>query len=164
MQIRTLIIFFSLIILSGVGYAQATANFTASATIIAPITITTTSQMNFASIDAKNGGDVVLTPDNNRYTIGEVELDDASTVAAASFTVTGQKGYTYDISLPKSEHILTNGSEEMIIKNFTTDLNSGSLADGSQTFRVGATLQVNPNQQPGMYATPGSLNVTVNYN
>jgi len=161
---RFLHILFLSLTFTGLGYAQATANFTATATIIQPITISTTSQMNFANIDAKNGGEVILTPESTRYTSGEVELDDASNVAAASFTVSGQKGYTYGITLPKIDHVLTNGKEEMIIKNFTTDLNSGSLADGSQTFRVGATLKVNPNQQPGIYVTPGSLNVTVNYN
>ena len=152
------------LIFTGIGYAQATANFTATATIIQPITIATTSQMNFAKIDAKNGGDVILTPESTRYTSGEVELDEATSVSAASFTVSGQQGYTYAITLPQSEYELTNGSEKMTLKDFTTDIKSGSLAEGTQSFRVGATLKVNANQQPGIYNTLNNLNVTVNYN
>lgn len=149
---------------TGLGYAQATANFTATATIIQPITLTTTSQMNFANVDAKNGGEVILTPASSRYTSGEVELDDATNVSAASFTVSGQEGYTYSITLPQSQYELSNGIDKMIIKDFTTDLNSGSLAAGTQSFRVGATLKVNPNQKPGNYVTSNNMNVTVNYN
>jgi len=148
----------------GIGYAQATATFTATATIIQPITIATTSQMNFAKIDAKNGGEVILTPESTRYTSGEVELDEATNVSAASFTVSGQQGYTYAITLPASQYELINGSDKMIIKDFTTDVNSGSLAEGNQSFRVGATLSVNPNQKPGNYVTSNNINVTVNYN
>lgn len=54
--------------------ASATANFTASATIIQPITLTTTSNMNFASIDAKIGGQIILTPDKACTSSGGVVL------------------------------------------------------------------------------------------
>lgn len=52
--------------------ASATASFTASATIIQPIGITTTANMNFAHIDAQEGGAVILTPQNTRFTTGEI--------------------------------------------------------------------------------------------
>ncbi|MCF4101538.1 DUF4402 domain-containing protein [Gillisia sp. M10.2A] len=145
--------------------AQATANFTASATIIQPIGITTTSNMSFANLDAKSGGAVILSPDNTRLTSGDVALADGTPASAASFTVTGETGFTYAVTLPSSEYVLTNGSENMIIKDFTSNIdNSGSLAGGSQNIRVGATLKVNPNQTPGNYTSPAGFNVTVNYN
>jgi hypothetical protein len=164
---KRLLLIFSLIILSfpNEGMAQATATFTASVTIIQPIGIINTANMNFANVDAKSGGTVILDPDNTRSSQGGVELTDGNTVSAATFEVTGQAGYTYSITLPNSDQVLTNGTEDIIIKDFTSSLkNEGSLADGSQTLRVGASLDINPNQPPGNYTSPGGFNITVNYN
>jgi len=164
---KRLVLIFSLIILSfpTEGMAQATATFTASVTIIQPIGIINTANMNFANVDAKSGGTVILDPDNTRSSQGGVELTDGNTVSAATFEVTGQAGYTYSITLPNSNHVLTNGTDDIIIRDFTSSLKTeGSLADGSQTLRVGASLDINPNQTPGNYTSPGGFNITVNYN
>jgi hypothetical protein len=164
---KRLALLFSLIFLSFPtdGMAQATATFTASVTIIQPIGITNTANMNFANLDAKSGGAVILGPDNTRKSQGGVELADGNTVSAATFEVTGQAGYTYSITLPNSDHVLTNGTDNIIIRDFTSSLiNEGSLALGSQTLRVGASLDINPNQTPGIYTSPGGFNISVNYN
>ncbi len=146
-------------------FAQATATFNASATIIQPIGITTTSDLSFANLDAKNGGAVTLTPDNFRISEGNVDLAEGGKVSAAAFQITGQSGLTYAISIPSNDYVLTNGSESMIINNFTTDARGdNAMADGSQTIHIGATLNVNPNQTPGNYVSPAGFNVTVNYN
>lgn len=153
--------------LAGEAFAQtsATASFTASVTIIQPIGITTTSNMNFANLDAKSGGEVILSPDNTRITTGSVELANDAAVSAASFEVTGEDGFAFSISLPGNDFVLSNGSENMIIKDFTSSLaEGGSLAGGSKIVRVGATLKVNQNQTPGEYNSDTSMNVTVNYN
>jgi len=164
---KRLLLIFSLIILSfsTEAMAQATATFTASVTIIQPIGITNTANMNFANVDAKSGGTVILDPDNTRISQGGVKLTDGNTVSAATFEVTGQAGYTYSITLPNSDQVLTNGTDDIIIRDFTSSLKEeGSLADGSQTLRVGASLDINPNQTPGNYTSPGGFNITVNYN
>ena len=54
--------------------AQATAHFTASATIIQPIGITTLSHLNFAEVDAKEGGEIILTPKAERIAQGLLPL------------------------------------------------------------------------------------------
>lgn len=148
-----------------IALAQATANFTASVTIIQPIGITTTANLNFASVDAKSGGEVILTPDNTRISTGGVVLKEAGGLSAASFEITGEPGFAFSITVPESEYVLTNGSESIIIKDFTSSLaEGGSLAGGSATINVGATLKINPNQTPGLYNSQGPMNVTVNYN
>ncbi|MFD1095898.1 DUF4402 domain-containing protein [Salegentibacter chungangensis] len=152
-------------LLSGEVYSQATATFTASATIIQPIGITTTSNMNFANIDARSGGAVILTPENTRISSGGVELAEGANVSAAEFEVTGEAGYSFSVSLPKTHYELTNGSETMILKDFTSSITEGGqIAEGSKTIRVGATLDINPNQTPGYYTSKGSMEVSVNYN
>ncbi|MGM1054434.1 MAG: DUF4402 domain-containing protein [Bacteroidota bacterium] len=166
---KNLIVLFGIFVLNAFSGVQAqtsaTANFTASATIIQPITITTTSDMNFANIDAKDGGQIILTPESTRTGSGGIVLAGAENLSAATFIISGQSGYTYDISLPDDTYTLTNGIESMVINNFTSSSGNGNLiADESQIIRVGATLNVNPNQTPGFYSTPAPLNVTVNYN
>nr|WP_237690460.1 DUF4402 domain-containing protein [Salegentibacter tibetensis] len=144
---------------------QATANFTGSATIIQPIGITTTSNLNFASLDTRTGGDVILTPDNTRISSGGVELKDILNLSAATFEITGEQDFAFSISLSKNEYELTNGSHNMIIKNFTSSLaENNRLSTGKRVLRVGATLNVNPGQAPGLYNSMGEMAVTVNYN
>ncbi|TVZ28391.1 uncharacterized protein DUF4402 [Gillisia sp. Hel_I_86] len=147
------------------AFPQATASFNASVTIIEPIGITTTSDLKFANVDAKNGGEITLTPNSTRATSGDVELTDGGTASAASFEITGEAGYTYEVTLPSNNYVLSNGSETMEITNFTSDFNNDNvLAVGSQTINVGATLKVNPNQTPGTYVNQDGFNITVNYN
>ncbi|MHA6280479.1 DUF4402 domain-containing protein [Salinimicrobium sp. CAU 1759] len=145
--------------------AQATANFTASATIIQPISISTITNLNFAGIDAKEGGEVVLTPQGERLVSGDVGLSEGSIVTAAAFEVVGQQGYTFSISLPGDQAQLVNGEENMTLKNFTSSTGSnGKLSTGKTFIKVGATLEINPQQAPGFYSTPTPLSITVNYN
>lgn len=165
---RTLFIIavFSLLA-STMGYTQtsASATFTTTVTIVEPIGITTNSNMNFARIEAGEGGRVILSPDNTRTTQGAVYLTQGEPSTAASFKVFGNDGFTYDLSLPQGDFILRNGEQEMVIRNFQSDIEgSGSLTDGQQTVRVGATLEINPDQTPGRYSSDGGFQVTVNYN
>lgn len=162
LQILLMVLFFGA---TALGQTQATASFTASVTIIEPIGITNTSEMNFAAVDAKNGGTVVLTPDNARVASGGVQLADGTNVSAAGFRVTGQKGFSFDISLPQGEHVLSNGSQNIILKDFTSNQDgSGDLTSGFSEFRVGATVEIESGQKPGTYQSMGPLPVTVNYN
>ena len=145
--------------------AQATAHFTASATIIQPISISTISNLNFSRIDAKEGGEIILTPQGERLVIGDVALSNGSLATAATFEVVGQEGYTFSISLPGDHYQLVNGEEHMTLKTFTSSIGSfGSLNSGRTKINVGATLEVNPQQTPGFYSTPTPLSITVNYN
>jgi len=149
---------------SGISQNSASASFTASVNIIEPISIQTTSNMNFASIDAREGGSITLNPNNIRTTSGSVHLSDKTGATAASFRVTGQRGSTYNISLPKSSYILSNGSQKITIRDFTSDFKSGDIKGEEQSFKVGATLDINPNQEPGAYTSLNPMQVTVNYN
>lgn len=147
------------------GQTQATATFMASVTIIEPIGITNTSDMNFSALNAKLGGAVILTPDNDRISSGGVKLADGANVSPATFQITGQRGSSFSISLPKGEHSLTNGVESILLKDFTSNLgDSGEFTNETSEIRVGATLDINSGQKPGNYSSPDPLAVTVNYN
>lgn len=143
---------------------SASASFTVSVNIVEPIQIQRTSDMNFADVDAKNGGSVTLNPDNTRFASGGAILKGSGAVSAATFEVKGQKGYTFSIDIPTQEVLMTNGNQEIIIKEITSDQKSHMLNEDSQIIRMGATIKLQPNQEPGLYTTSTPIAVTVSYN
>ena len=152
------------------SFAQASATAAASANIITPITIVKTVDMNFGNVDvsATTAGTAVLAPAGTRTTggAGGVTLPATTgTVAAASFTVSGQASYTYAITLP-STCTITSSGHTMTVNAFTSYPSSiGTLSGtGSQTLTVGATLNVAAGQASGAYTNATGVPVTVNYN
>jgi len=149
------------------SYAQVSASASIHATIVNPIAITKTIDLNFGNVAVGALGSVVLSPTSNRSTTGGVTLpSNQGTVAAASFIVTGKNNYTYSITLP-SEAITINdaGSNSMTVDSWTsTPTSTGTLSGGTSTLLVGATLNVNASQTPGVYTSDTPLSVIVNYN
>jgi len=149
------------------AFAQATATASTTATIVTPIGISKTVNMNFGDV-ATNGaiGTVVLTPAGTRTSTGGVTLPaTAGTVTAASFAVTGQGSYTYTISLPGSPITLAGTTAGVTVGTFvSTPAATGALAAGAQTVLVGATLNLPVSVVAGSYTNAANLTVTVNYN
>jgi len=147
--------------------AQVSATATTSATIITPIAISKSVDMNFGNVAVSPtvAGTVLLTPANTRTAGGGVTLPAVGgTVSAAKFTVTGVAGSTYSISLPASVS-LVNGANTMTVNAFTsTPTSTGTLTGGTQDILVGATLNVAAAQAAGLYTNTTGLVVTVNYN
>lgn len=149
------------------SFAQVSATATATATIVAPITIVKTVDMNFGNVAASTvAGTVILAPAGTRTFTGGVRLPVVpGTVTAASFDVTGEGANTYAITLPSSAISLADASSHtMSVDVFTsTPSTTGTLTSGAQTITVGGTLHVGATQAPGVY-TSGNFTVTVNYN
>ncbi|MBN2634996.1 MAG: DUF4402 domain-containing protein [Prolixibacteraceae bacterium] len=150
--------------------AQASATETAqtSANIITPIAIQKTVDLVFGNIvPTANPGTVVIATNGNRsFTGGALAFANGNGApTAAEFNVTGEKDATYSITITNSSFDVTNGSEAMTVNNIvTTPTPTGTLADGTQTIKVGATLNVKANQAPGLYENESSLEITVAYN
>ena len=159
-----------IVLLSGFAvssFAQATAYAPASATIVTPISISITADMNFGNIAVgSTGGTVILTPAGSRSATGGITLPAIiGTVSAASFTVSGSQSYTYVITLPSTLDV-THGSDIMTLSTFTsTPSATGTLGSGgTQTLNVGATITVAGTQPAGTYTNTTGFPVTVNYN
>lgn len=153
-----------------VSFAQVTATATATATIVATLTITKVNDMNFGNVSVSaTAGTVILTPAGSRSATGGVTLPAVpGTVTAASFNVVGEGTYAYTVTLPTTNLTLTRntGTETMIVNAFTSTPSgaAGALTGGAQTVTVGATLNVNGSQVPGVYVSGTPFPVTVNYN
>jgi hypothetical protein len=151
--------------------AQDSATASSSATIVAPIGIAKSVDMNFGNVATNGtGGTVVLATDGSRTLTQGVTLP-ANTgtlaVTAAAFNVTGEADFTYTIALPNSAITLTEdgGTHVMTVGTFVSDpLTTGALTSGAQTVSVGATLTVAGLQAAGNYTNTTDLTVTVNYN
>jgi len=152
--------------------AQSTATANASATIVAPISISKTTDLNFGnlSVDA-TGGTVILSPSAAaiRTSGGAAGVSfpaNTGVVSAATFVVTGEANFTYDLNVLNSGGIvITNGTDNMSVNNFSTSVASGTLDNlGTQTVYVGADLLVNGSQAPGVYTSSAPFTVLVNYN
>jgi spore coat protein U-like protein len=157
------------------SFAQSQVTADASATIVAPISITQDNGLNFGSIAAgSTASDVRVTPAGARSITngGNATLSVGGAAAsAASFTVTGSAGYQYTVSLPADDIVTLSdgGTNSMAVNSFNflaTNNNAttgtGILTGGSDILKVGATLLVSANQAAGSYT--GTFDVTVNYN
>lgn len=144
---------------------SATANTTASAEVLAPITLTKTVDMDFGDLYADNAaiGSVILATDGSR-TVGGAATLGSTAGAAATFTLTGTASATYAITLPSTDQQLDSGGNNMQVNTFVHDAGGSPALDGTGngTFNVGATLNVGINQASGVYS--GTFDVIANYN
>ncbi|MFB3150089.1 MAG: DUF4402 domain-containing protein [Alphaproteobacteria bacterium] len=135
-----------------------------TATILAPISISAGGDMDFGTMVPTGipGGTVTVTPAG---AISSVDVDlFGGFPAAAAFDVTGASGQAYSITLPLNGTVaLTGPGAPMAVDAFTDDAGANPiLVGGSDTFNVGATLNVGATQASGTYS--GTFSVTVNYN
>jgi hypothetical protein len=137
-----------------------TESASAAANIISPMTITKNVDLNFGNIAAgAAAGTVVMSTTGVRTPTNVILPSVTGTVTAAQFTVTGLAGSNYVITLPGTVN-LTSGSNSMTLDNFTEDA-TNVLTGGTETFGVGATLNIEANQAVGLYT--GTFDVTVDY-
>jgi len=148
-----------------VGSSNNRSGGDASAVIVQPNEISKVTNLSFGNIAAGNSfGTVVIDVYGERDASGGVTLISAGNVSSpAIFDITGFPNATFTISLPEVIY-LTSGSDQMEVINFVSDLGNSSLLnqEGEAQLKVGATLNVDANQPPGLYI--GSFDVTVAYN
>ncbi len=164
------------------AYAQssATASADALAKVIKPLSVQKMADMNFGRIvqnaslgTVKLGTDGAVTPSIDGLTYGGATA--GAVPAAAEFSVGGEAGYGYSITLPATVTLtslnlatpatmtatgfmVAVGADAATASPGTATLNDSGVG----TFTVGATLAVGANQAVDDYR--GTFNVTVNYN
>lgn len=147
---------------------SATQNdVTAAAQIVAPISISKASDLNFGSIvRSVAGGTVVVAPSGSVTPTGVSMFTGAASIATApaAFTISGENGATYQVTLPADGDVVLSdgGTNTMSLTAFTHNA-TGTFGASEETFKVGATLNVGANQAAGNYVSP-AFNVTVAYN
>lgn len=131
----------------------------------APIAIGSTQALGFGGFVANAGGLLTISPAGIRSTTGAVLLLPSMGGSAAQFSVSGDAGMSYAITLPPDGTVsLASGANTMAVNGFSSSPGpTGQLGlGGTQTLAVGARLSVGANQPPGSYS--GSFQITVDYN
>ena len=165
------VMMFGFALTSNAQNTATSASTDASATIVAPITISAGSLLSFGQVVASGtAGEVILAPAGTRTAQNGVSFSAGVTgsPSASAFTVTGETGYTYTVTLPASIELAgTTGAAlaataSMTVDTFTKSIGTGDLSvDGTEDFTVGATLHVGANQATGAYE--GTYTVKVDY-
>jgi hypothetical protein len=133
----------------------------AAAEIVAAIAITNDGGLHFGDIVASGVlGTVAVDTAGARLELGGVTLGNGGAARAAQFTVTGDSGATFDVTLPTSI-LISSGGDDMTVDSFTEN-SDGTLTGGTEQFEVGATLHVAAAQPSGSYS--GTFDVIATYN
>ena len=154
--------------------SSATTTGNATATVIRPITIVNAGDLAFGNVVPSGiAGTLALTAASS--TVATAAGGITQPVAtpgirtAAVFTVGGEGGFTYAITLPSTPQTITGpAAATMTVTAFTSSPSAtGTLSNalgsaGTQTLYVGGTLNVGVNQGAGSYT--GTFGVTVAYN
>ena len=147
----------------------ATQSATASAKIVAPITLTKTNDLRFGTIATSSASGTVSVA----ATVGaQASASGGATMVASSldetgpavFTITGESDQTFSLNVKTDDVIkLSNGAETMDvtlnIPSFSKANNA--LTGGTKTLIIGGSLAVGANQASGAYTK--TFDVTVAY-
>ncbi|HSI70236.1 MAG TPA: DUF4402 domain-containing protein [Gillisia sp.] len=151
------------------SFGQVEASVATSANVITPITIEGVNALNFGDIvGTAAGGTVTVSATGERSSsVTDLLIATTGTISAASFTVTGEAEYGFDITLPES-YVVSNTDATpatMAVDTFTSAPDAtGTLTAGTETVTVGATLTLIENQASGTYTSTDGLAITVQYN
>lgn len=152
---------------SGAALAQtsATKDTSASVKIVQPISITENKALAFGTIVRPASGSSVITmtsaSDTPEITSGSAVLAGGGAARSrAAYTVTGEAGQTYSISLQQASITLTGPTP--ITLNLTRSKNTGTLTGGTDTFYVGGNMTIANTTTSGDYT--GTFNVDIAYN
>lgn len=147
---------------------------TATATVITPIAIASTKNLEFGSFAPGAGGTVTVSTSGARTGSGVILSSVGAATTAAKFDVTGTGTSTYAISYTgTSATLLDSVSSETMALALISDLDAsntttagtvdtGALTAGAQSIYVGGILTVGAGQAAGTYS--GVVDVQVEYN
>ena len=146
---------------------KASANVRVRAVIVEPIEITKSVDLNFGNVIAGyTDGTITLSPDGVRTANGAQISSSVPGQISAAEAIVSHGEYNYSITLPESFTLFneSNPNKMMIINQFQVTPVTGVGIPGDDILKIGATLNLEANQIPGVYTNSEGFNVTVSYN
>jgi len=153
------------IFLNSTGSLAASAYATANSTVVAPVTVSMTTDQMFKKLSkGGSGGVITVGPVNPPLAIGDDLQSQGESRKVATFAISSEGNNVYFISLPQSVAIKDNSSNNnMTVKAFTNNQpGAGLLIGENQTLTVVGKLNEGELQVAGNYT--GNLNITVDCN
>lgn len=152
------------------GTTTTSASGTATVTALAPLSVAEGLAMDFGTVaGGSTGSTVVLDVTGNRSVTGDGQILAVGPGAAAAFDVSGEPNLSYVITYGPGPGVLSDGAGNSVTVDAFTDSKGGLgtlTAAGTDSFNVGATLNLKPMQPAGSYSTENGgtrFSVTVNY-
>lgn len=151
--------------------SSATQSTNATVKIVQPITLTKDADLAFGTVVKPTSGSNTVTISTGSDTPALTGAGDAalatSTTSRAAFTVGGEGGQTFSITVPASVNMTRSGGSETLAVTLTASGATGTLSGsmgsaGSTTFTVGGAFTVASTTLSGNYS--GAFNTTVAYN
>jgi hypothetical protein len=156
------------------SFAAKAAASNSSSTVIVPIAITKSADLNFGKFAPGAGGEVTVATDGARTASGPILSSVGSTPTAAKFDVTGDNRATYSITWGGAAKLTDSGaSSQTVALSKISDLTAGGATtgevetgtldgSGDQSIYLGGKLSVGRDQAEGTYT--GDVTATVEYN
>ena len=159
---RTALALLALLSLDPSASTAATSRATASASVVAPVSLGKATNLNFGAVDPSHvRGTVALGTDGLRWAGGAGLPNDPKAVVAA-FQVSGEPNCAFTITLPKRV-VFAAGDAGLKVTDFAHDAGSGPILDGTgaQSFKIGAVLRAGPSLAQGAHVA--TFYVTVSW-
>lgn len=150
--------------------ASTSANGTAA--VIQPVTLVKNTDLAFGSLVRPSLGSntVTIDPTSGARSIsgtGDAAPGSALTATRATYSVAGEGGATFSVTIPRTFTMARVGGSETLPVSLTASAVSGALSGsngsvGSANFSIGGSLPLSSTTVSGDYT--GTFNVTVGYN
>ena len=165
------VIGFAMLGIAAPAYAQDSAQADSSVTIIVPVDITKTADLNFGVVarplSTGTGTVTIDAGDGSRTVGGSAAAVTGGTTGRAVFTVTGDGNRAYTATIP-ANFVLSNGTPaDDITVTLSSSLGatgpvSTALTAGAATIGVGGSFTISDQTTASLYQ--GSFTVSVAYN
>ena len=150
---------------ANISVAQLTAYANIYATVVAPVGISDLSNETLGTIVVSNTQNSASLKSASTVTISGMQVAQNGTATVASFSLTDYNNTTFDITLPSSNIKLSNGKDNMIVSNFSSNYSLASnLLSGKKEITIGAELYIPENRVASNYNAQNPFPVTLNYN
>ena len=122
------------------------------ATIVAPVSASSSNDLRFGMIVKNNAGDVTVDDEGNRTTTGPGLA--TSGYSSGAIHLSGPRAQAVSVAIPGA-HIYDNDDNSINVHSFTTSTDSDKLItlgsqDGKADINVGATLNVSDTAKSGV--------------
>lgn len=122
------------------------------ATIVAPVSASSSNDLRFGMIVKNNAGDVTVDEEGNRTTTGPGLA--TSGYSSGAIHLSGPRAQAVSVAIPGA-HIYDNDDNSINVHSFTTSADSDKLItlgsqDGKADINVGATLNVSDTAKSGV--------------
>ena len=152
--------------------SQASASASGAVTVVQPITLVKNTDLAFGALVAPTlgGNTVTIDPTSGLRTIsgsGNAGLSTALTVSRATYSVGGEGGAAFSVTVPSGFTMTRSGGVETLPVVLSASALSGALSGslgstGAANFSIGGAFPLTSTTVPGDYT--GTFNVTVGYN